>query len=83
MKELEFAQKLMEIVDMKISYLDEIREANKKQEALGQIMDTTGGYNMMAYGQSKQLDENLQKFWKMIQNKQNEFYSTLEDECKL
>jgi len=80
MNDLEFAQKIMEIVDMKISYLDEIRESNKKQEALGQIMTSGAGYNMMAYGQSKQLDEDLQKFWETIKDKQNELYSTLERE---
>lgn len=77
MDQLEFAQKLLEIVDMKLIYLDTIRTANHRSDQLSSMMNSPQGYNMMAYGELKRLDEQENKMNIEINQKISSLFSEL------
>lgn len=84
MNQLEFAQKIIEIVDMKLVYLDTITHNNKYADYIKSVMETEQGFNLLAHQQLKGMDEKENQMSAEIDNKLSELFSqlTTHGDCK-
>ncbi|QMU54700.1 MAG: hypothetical protein GKS07_07340 [Nitrosopumilus sp.] len=77
MDQLEFASKLMTIMDHKIMLLDTIRSTNRRLNQLDAVMETPHGYNMGAYEEGKNLQEEQDKLISEINQELADFFLEL------